>query len=122
NYRHFLTPREFTARFGPTQNQFDEVVRFSQAHALRVVGGSRDQMLVQVKGTVGAIEAALHVSLNTYPHPTENRSVYGVDREPTPNLSFSLWHIAGLDNFSPPRPLYVKKTDFAAAHGIYPEQ
>ncbi len=122
NYRHFVTPQEFTARFGPTQAQYDEVVRFAQGNDLSVVGGSRDQMEVRVKGTVGAIEAALHVSLNTYPHPAENRTFYGVDREPTPNLSFSLWHISGLDNFSIPKPLYVKKSDFAAAHGLYPEQ
>src|SRR5579864_5744930 len=122
NYRRFVTPQEFTARFGPTEAQYDEVLRFAEANDLRVVGGSRDQMEVRVKGTVGTIEAALHVSLNTYPHPAENRTFYAVDREPTPNLSFRLWHISGLDNFSIPRPLYVKKTDFAAAHGIYPEQ
>ena len=122
NFRHWLTPQEFTARFGPTQAQYDEVLRFAGARELKVVGGSRDQMLVQVRGTVGAIEAALHVNLNTYPHPTENRTFYGADREPTPDLSFSLWHISGLDNFSQPKPLYVKKSSFAAAHGIYPEQ
>src|ERR1035441_8573446 len=27
SYRHFLTPQEFTARFGPTQNDYEAVVR-----------------------------------------------------------------------------------------------
>ena len=31
NYRHFLTPAEFTARFGPTQADYDAVVRYVQA-------------------------------------------------------------------------------------------
>jgi kumamolisin len=122
NFQHFVTPQEFTARFGPTQAQYQEVLTFAQANGLQVVGGSRDQMEVRVKGTVGAIEAALHVSVNTYRHPTEDRTFYAVDREPTPNLSFNLWHISGLDNFSIPKPLYVKKSDFAMAHGVYPEQ
>jgi kumamolisin len=122
NYRRFITPHEFTARFGPTQEQYDEVLRFARANDLLVVGGSRDQMEVRVKGNVAAIESALHVSLNTYPHPAESRTFYDVDREPTPNLSFRLWHISGLDNFSVPKPLYVKKSDFAATHGMYPEQ
>ena len=122
NYRHFLTPQQFTARFGPTQAQYDEVVSFAKNNGLQVVGGSRDGMEVQVRGTVGAIEAALHVSLNTYRHPTEDRDFFGVDREPTPNLSFKLWHVSGLDNFSIPRPLLVRRDDFAARHGIYPEQ
>jgi subtilase family serine protease len=122
NYRHFLSPQQFTARFGPTQAQYDELLNFARTNGLQVVGGSRDQMEVQVKGSVGAIEAALHVSLNTYRHPTEDRNFYGVDREPTPNLSFKLWHVSGLDNFSVPRPLVVNRNDFAARHGIYPEQ
>lgn len=122
NYRHFLTPQQFTARFGPTPAQYDELLRFARDNDLKVVGGSRDQMEVQVKGSVGAIEAALHVSLNTYRHPTEDRNFYGVDREPTPNLSFKLWHVSGLDNFSTPKPLLVNRNDFAARHGIYPEQ
>jgi kumamolisin len=122
NYHHWLTPAEFTARFGPTQAQYDEVLTFARNNGLQVVGGSRDGMEVQVRGTVGAIEAALHVSLNSYRHPTEDRDFYGVDREPTPNLSFNLWHVSGLDNFSTPKPMLVKKSDFAAAHGIYQEQ
>jgi kumamolisin len=122
NYRHFLTPQQFTARFGPTQAQYDEVLRFAQENGLRVAGGSRDQMLVQVKGTVGAIETALHVNMTTYRHPTDDRTFFAPDREPTPNLSFSLWHVSGLDNYSIPHPLVVKRDDFAARHGIYPEE
>lgn len=122
NYRHWLTPAEFTARFGPTQAQYDEVLNFARTSGLQVVGGSRDGMDVQVKGTVGAIEAAFHVSMNTYHHPSENRDFYGVDREPTPNLTFKLWHVSGLDNYSVPKPRLVNRNEFAARHGIYPEQ
>jgi kumamolisin len=121
NYRHFLTPAEFTARFGPTQEHYDAVVKYVQAHGLTIVGGSRDGMEVQVKGPVSAIEAAFHVNLLTYQHPTENRIFYGPDREPTTDLSFPLWHISGLDNYSIPHPMYVKKSDYAKAHGIRPE-
>jgi kumamolisin len=122
NYRHFLTPAEFTERFGPTQHDYDEVVRYVQSHGLAVVGGSRDGMEVQVKGPVSAIEAAFHVNLMTYQHPTENRVFFGPDREPTTDLAFALWHISGLDNYSIPHPLYVTKSDYAKAHGINPSQ
>jgi kumamolisin len=118
NYRHYLTPVEFTERFGPTQEQYDVVVRYVQENGLAVVGGSRDGMEVQVRGTVGAIELAFHINLLTYQHPTENRIFYGPDREPTADLPFALWHISGLDNFSIPHPLYVRKSDYAKAHGI----
>jgi subtilase family serine protease len=118
NFRHFVTPQEFTARFAPTPAQYSEVLRFASEYGLQVVGGSRDGMDVQVKGTVGAIEAALHVNMVNYRHPVEDRIFYSADREPTPNLSFSLWHISGLDNYSIPRPMLEKRSDFAAKHGI----
>jgi kumamolisin len=122
SYRHYVTPAQFTARFGPTQAQYDEVVNFAKSNGLQVVGGSRDGMEVQVKGTVQAIESAFRVNMNTYQHPTENRIFFGTDREPTPSLSFNLWHVSGLDNFSDPHPMMVKKSDFAAAQGVYSEQ
>lgn len=122
NFHKFVTPAQFTERFGPTQAQYNAVLKFAQDNDLQVVGGSRNGMDVQVKGKVSAIEAAFHVNMVTYRHPTENRIAFSADREPTPNLSVNLWHISGLDNFSQPKPRYVKKSDFAAARGIYPEQ
>jgi kumamolisin len=121
NYRHFLTVAEFTERFGPTQKDYDAVLHFAKTNGLEVVGGSRDGMEVQVKGPVSAIENAFHIALLTYRHPTEDRVYYGPDREPSTDLSFPLWHVSGLDNFSIPHPLYVKKADYAKAHGISPE-
>jgi subtilase family serine protease len=118
NYRQFLTPAEFTARFGPTVEDYDTVVRFAKTYGLEVVGGSRDGMLVQVKGSVSNIEAALHVNMRTYQHPTENRTFFSADAEPTLDLPFKLWHISGLDNYSIPHPLRVSRDQFAAAHGI----
>ncbi len=122
NYRHFLTPTEFTARFGPTVEQYNAVLRFANEYGLSVVGGSRDSMNVEIKGTVGAIETAFHINLKTYQHPTENRIFFAPDQEPSHNLPFNLWHVSGLDNYSIPQPRYVKKSDYAAAHGIYPDQ
>ncbi len=120
-YRQFVTPAEFTARFGPAQQDYDAVVQYVQSHGLTVVGGSRDGMEVQIKGRVSAIESAFHVNMLVYQHPSENRSFYGPDREPTTSLPFPLWHISGLDNYSIPHPLYVSKTAYAAAHGMDPK-
>jgi kumamolisin len=117
-YHQFLTPAEFTARFGPSQDDYNRVLEFAQSHDLAIVGGSRDGMLVQVKGSVAKIETAFHVSMANYLHPTENRLFYGPDREPTTDLPFSLWHISGLDNFSTPHPLYSKRSDAIARSEI----
>jgi kumamolisin len=104
SYRHFLTVPEFTARFGPTQQDYDAVVELAKSYGLKVVGGSRDAMDVQLEGSVTSIEAAFNVSMSVYQHPTENRAFYAPDREPTLALPFQVWHISGLDNFSVPHP------------------
>jgi subtilase family serine protease len=118
SYRQFLTVPEFTARFGPTQEDYDAVVRYLKTYGFEITGGTRDGMDVQIKGPVSAVEAAFHVSMRTYQHPTEDRTFYAPDREPTTGLSFALWHISGLDNYSIPHPMYVKRSDYAKAHGI----
>jgi subtilase family serine protease len=118
SYRHFLTVAEFTERFGPTVADYAAVVKYAKSNGLTVTGGSRDGMEVQVKGPVSAIEKAFHVSMMSYQHPSENRTFFGPDREPTTSLGFSLWHISGLDNYSIPHPLFVKKSDYAMSRGI----
>jgi subtilase family serine protease len=107
SYRQFLTVEEFTNRFGPSQEDYDAVVSFAKSHGFEVVGTSRNRMNVDISGPVASIEAALHVTMGVYQHPTESRTFYAPDREPTPDLSVRLWHIAGLDNYSTPRPALV---------------
>jgi kumamolisin len=122
SFRQFLTPTQFTARFGPTQADYDATVSYLQASGFTVVGGSRDGMEIQVQGSVAAVNRAFHVSMQTYQHPTEGRTFYGPDREPTTDLHFALWHVSGLDNYSIPHPMLVKRSDYAAAQGMSSEE
>ena len=88
-YRQFLTVDEFTAEYGPTPDDYDTVVGFAQASGLAVVGTSRNRLNVDVEGTVESVEKAFHLTLGVYQHPTENRSFYAPDREPTVDLPIS---------------------------------
>jgi subtilase family serine protease len=108
SYRQYVTVKQFTERFGPSQEDYDAVVSFAKANGFSVVGGSRDAFDVQLTGTVGNINKAFHVTMSIYQHPTENRTFYAPDREPTVDLSVRLWHISGLDNYSMPRPALVR--------------
>jgi subtilase family serine protease len=117
-FHKFLTPTEFTAKFGPSKAQYDAVVQFAETNGFTVIGGSRDEMDVQVRGPVSAVESAFHVHMRTYQHPTENREFYAPDAEPTTDLSFELWHVSGLDNYSIPHRLLESRSDYAAAHGM----
>ena len=55
-------------------------------------------------GTVQQIEDAFNVRMNVYQHPTENRTFYSADREPSLALSVPVAHITGLDDFNLPHP------------------
>jgi subtilase family serine protease len=109
SYRQFLTVEQFTERFGPSQQDFDALIRFAKTNGLTVTGGSRDAMDVQLKGSVATIETAFHVTMGLYHDPIENRNFYAPDREPTVDLPFQLWHITGLDNYSIPRRALVRR-------------
>jgi kumamolisin len=111
SYRHFLTVKEFTARFGPSQEDYDLLVDYAHRNGLKVVGGSRDGMDVQLEGPVASIETAFNVSMGFYQHPTENRVFYAPDREPSVDLPIRLWHVSGLDNYSIPRPALIRSAN-----------
>ncbi len=122
SYRHFLTVPQFTDRFGPSQKDYADVVKFARKHKFSILGGTRDGMNVVVSGSVSTVEKAFHIKIDSYQHPTESRTFYSPDREPTVDLPFSLWHISGLDNYSIPKPRLITKTAFAKAHGLNPDQ
>ncbi len=120
-YRQFVTVPEFTERFGPTQADYDTVVGWAKAAGLLVYGGTRDGMDVQVKAPVSVVETAFNVTLRTYQDSVHNRTFYAPDRQPTESLPFNLWHVSGLDSYANPHPLFVSKSDYAAAHHISPD-
>ena len=81
NFHHFLTVAEFTAKFGPTQADYDTVLAYAKANGLKVTGGSLDGMEVQVQGSVAAVEKAFHVKMQSYPRASERH----VSSPPTGN-------------------------------------
>ncbi|MFZ0418412.1 MAG: protease pro-enzyme activation domain-containing protein [Candidatus Sulfotelmatobacter sp.] len=122
SYHQFLTPQEFTVRFGPSQQDWDALVAFAKSSGFEIINGNLEERDLRLTGSVANIEKAFHVTIGTYQDLTEDRTFFAVDREPTVDLPFQLWHITGLDNDSRPHPLYVKKSDYAKAHGLDPDK
>jgi uncharacterized repeat protein (TIGR01451 family) len=108
NYQHYLTPEEFTAQFGPTEQDYQKVVGFAQASGLTVTRTNGNRMLVDVSGKVSDIEKAFHVTMRTYRHPTEARDFFAPDVEPSVAADVPVLHVSGLDNYFLPRPLLHK--------------
>jgi hypothetical protein len=104
NYRHYLTPGQFTAQFGPSQQDYNTVVQFAQSNGLTVAHTYSDRTLLDITGSVGSIEKAFHTTLRLYQHPVENRTFFAPDTDPMVNPGVPINHIDGLDNFIIPRP------------------
>lgn len=104
NYRHWLTPAQFAAQFGPTQADYEAVTSFAKAHNLTVTRRYGNRLVLDVNGAVADIEKTLHVTMRVYQHPTEARTFYAPDSEPSLDLAIPISHIGGLDNYARPRP------------------
>ena len=102
DYRHFLSVAQFTEQFSPTEQDYQAVVSFAKANGFTVTNTPPNRLLVDINGTVAQIEKAFHVTMRVYQHPTENRTFYSPDREPSLDLSVPVTHIAGLNDFSIP--------------------
>jgi subtilase family serine protease len=108
NYRHYLTPEQFTERFGPSQEDYDAVIKFAETNGLTVTGKYSNRMLVDVEGAVSDIERTFHITMRVYQHPTENRTFYAPDADPWLELATPVLDISGLDNYVIPHPVNLK--------------
>ncbi len=126
NYRHYLSVEDFTRRFGPSAADYQALIDFAASHHLQLSATAPNRLLIEVDGAVADIESAFHVTLGLYRHPTEPRSFYAPDREPSADLAVPLWHIGGLDSYSIPRPNLVRQpaasvgpADGSGPDGVY---
>jgi len=103
-FRQYLTPEQFTERFGPTKGEYEAVRQFAQTHNLQVTTTFPNRVVLDVAGQVSDIEEAFQIKLNTYQHPTEARQFYAPDVEPSLEAGLAVLDITGLNNYSKPRP------------------
>lgn len=101
-YHQYLSSAEFTARFGASQQDYDAVVAWAKANGLTVTQTTSNRRVVDVQGAAAVVNRALHVQLGNYQHPTEGRTFFAPDREPTMDLTVPLLDITGLTNVTLP--------------------
>ena len=103
-YRHFLTPDQFEARFGPSEADYQALLSFAQSNHLTIDGTRSSRRLLKVSGTVGNIQKVFHVSLNQYQRP--NGSLFfAPENEPSVDFDVPVLHVGGLDNYQVPKPM-----------------
>ena len=65
-YQHYLTPDEFTSRFGPTEQSYQMMLAFAKSKGLTVRGTTPNRLLLNVSGTAATVEAAFSLHLIRY--------------------------------------------------------
>jgi hypothetical protein len=116
NYRHYLTPEEFTTRFGPTEQDYQALVQFAGARGFTVTGKHANRLLLDVEGAVTDVEKAFNVTMRLYKHPSEARNFYAPDTEPSVDFSLPILHVSGLDNYALPHPNVRVRPPGVGAH------
>lgn len=116
-FHHYLTPAEFAARYGPSEEDYRAALAFARTNGFVVTGTHPNRMMVNVQASAADIERTFQIQLHHYQHPLERRAFYAPDREPSVETSVPLLHISGLDNYVTPRPMSRPATQTGAARG-----
>jgi len=109
NFHKFLTPAEFTARFGPTEADYAVVRQFAETNGFTVTGTHANRVVLDVTAAAADVESALGVTLRTYRHPTENRDFFAPDTEPSVPTNLPVADMWGLSDFGRPHPNLIKR-------------
>jgi xanthomonalisin len=110
SYHKYLSVSEFTERFSPTAADYDAVLAWAKANGFSVTATTPNRRLVAIEAPADAVNRALHLTVNIYRHPSEGRTFYSPDREPTVvGLSVPLLQITGLNNYVLPHPMLRHK-------------
>ncbi len=114
NYKRYLSTADFTARFGPTQTDYDKLTAFFLAHGFVISGTHPNRMILDVTGPVSAIEKTLHLGMALWEHQTRGR-YFAPDREPSLDIDIPVLDITGLDNYVLPKPMNLTAVPLSSA-------
>ena len=121
HFHQYLSMAVFTERFGATAKDYSAVVAWANANGLTVTGTTPNRRIVAVECSVNTVNRIFRVKMQNYRHPTEARTFYSPDREPTIHgLSVPLLQITGMDNYVLPHSMLEHKLVANVAKGSGP--
>jgi uncharacterized repeat protein (TIGR01451 family) len=120
NYHHYLTTEQFTERFGPAPSDYQRVADFMTSNGFTVTRTYANRLMLDVDASVADIDRTFHVNLRVFNHPTESRTFFAPDTDPTLDVDLPILQVGGLDNFVLPHPLSLHITPVGQAGGARP--
>ena len=108
-YRHFLTPAQFAAIYGPESQTIDATRSWLRSVGLSPGTESSDSLLIPVRAQAGALERAFGVGLERYRLPSGDVAHIPTGAPLVPEaLRSRLAGVAGLSDVAKPRPFLTK--------------
>lgn len=105
-FGQYLSNAEFTARFGPTEDEYQKLQSFAAEHKMTVTQTFSNRVVVTADVPAAAAEAAFHVHLNRYQRP-DGTTFHAPDAVPAIDSAspVNILCVGGLDDAAPPRHL-----------------
>ncbi|MFH9349363.1 protease pro-enzyme activation domain-containing protein [Kitasatospora sp. NPDC017646] len=115
-YGRYLTPEQFTARYGPTEQNVQQVKAYLAAQGLTVSGVSANRQVVNAHGTTAQVSRAFGTHESSYVDPQQQRTFFANDDAASipSDLAAVIQGVSGLDNHA------VRKNHLSRPNAVTP--
>jgi subtilase family serine protease len=114
NYRKWLTPEQYSARFGMSDSDLAQVSAWLKSQGLTVDGFSRGRTQVFFSGTAAQVESAFHTQFNRYLANGQTSFANAVEISVPEAISGMVQGFRGFDNFRPQPRVHAVKPNFTS--------
>jgi hypothetical protein len=99
-YRHFLTSSQIAQRFGPSSQDYEQVLSYLRGQHLKLVQGSKNRLTLTVRGTRAQTERAFGLRINDY--AIDAQRFYANEQDPLlpRGVASRIASISGLSNLA----------------------
>ncbi len=118
-YHQWITPDEFTRRFGPTSKDFSSVKKWLNKNGFRIIGGSREDGYIRFSGDAASTERLFNTRLEDF-----GDGKFANVTEPEVPVQFEnvIGDILGMQNIGRLQPAYKATTLKQGARELPPSK
>jgi subtilase family serine protease len=96
-FRHFLTPKQYFAKFGTTPDTVNQVKNWLTSSGLKVTGVEAHNRYVSISGDVGAAQKAFGAKINRYTHDGQTVQAPSAALSAPKSVASSVLAVWGID-------------------------
>ncbi len=114
NYRKWLTPEQYAARFGMSAGDLEQVTSWLKSQGLSVDGSSRARTRVFFSGSAAQVESVFHTELHRYLLNGETSLANATEISVPQAISGMVLGVRGLETFRPRPRARVARPNFTS--------